>query len=253
MSPTATPDHEATFALILVMAGRGERFGGPVPKAFVLLDDEPLWLHAQRPFSSLPACKGLVLVVPPDRVESLAEEVSEHVEIDFAVVAGGARRQDSVRLGVAALEELFDESELADVDVIAVHDGARPLVESDLVLAVVQAAQEFGAALAAVPALDTVKEVSSDHFVFDTPDRRHMWQAQTPQCFRRELIRRAHDLAVEENVTATDDAALVESLGLPVRVVRGGRWNLKVTEPSDLAVARTVLALRRDAEAGSSS
>jgi len=246
-------DSEPTFALVLVMAGRGERFGGPLPKAFVALDNDPLWAHAVRPFAALPSCKGIVFVAPADHVESLAEDVAQRVEVDFAVVAGGARRQDSVGHGIAALDELFDEAELEDVAVVAVHDGARPLVLGSTIIQVVRAAAEYGAALAAVPALDTVKEVSSDHFVFDTPDRRHMWQAQTPQCFRRDLIQRAHAVATEENITATDDAALVESLGLPVRVVRGGRWNLKVTEPADLAVARALLALRDQDQEGASS
>jgi 2-C-methyl-D-erythritol 4-phosphate cytidylyltransferase len=223
-----------SFAAILVMAGTGSRFGGPVPKVYAPLAGEPLWRHAARTLSTTPGCVRLVLVVAEDRVDAVAEAAAD---LPLArVTAGGERRQDSVRQGLGAVD--------VPADVVAVHDAARPLIRADVVTAAVATAAERGAALVAVPVSDTIKQVDAGGVVAATPDRSRLWRAQTPQCFRLDVLLRAHEQALRDGVGATDDAALVELMGHPVPVVRGDTWNLKVTEPDDLAVAEALLARR---------
>jgi 2-C-methyl-D-erythritol 4-phosphate cytidylyltransferase len=220
------------FVAVLVMAGSGERLGAKVPKAFVVLRGRPLWRHSAETLASLPGCRQVVLVVPADRVARTVADAHD-LGVPTRVVPGGARRQDSVRLGIGAAT--------ARAEVVAVHDAARPLLSRETALAVVREAARCGAALAASPVRDTLKRVRDDGTVEATVDRAHLWQAQTPQAFRWDVARTAHEEAERRGIEATDDAALVEALGLsPVRVVRGDPWNFKVTEPTDLAVAEAL-------------
>jgi 2-C-methyl-D-erythritol 4-phosphate cytidylyltransferase len=221
------------------MAGRGRRFGAGVPKVYLDLAGEPMWRRPARLLAGLPGCVGIVLVVEAERVE----EVAAGAEIAGArVVAGGARRQDSVRAGLAALHGVIGEAE-----VVAVHDAARPLVDARTALLAISAAREHGAALVAAPARDTVKRVDDDGRVTETLDRDALRFAQTPQAFRVDLLRAAHARALADGIEATDDAALVEATGGDVRVVPGPTWNLKVTEPEDLVVAEALLRARGEA------
>lgn len=235
------PAFPIPFAAVLVMAGSGSRFGGGVPKVFARLEGRPLWTHSARTLAGTPGCRYVVLVAAQERLGQVAAEAQEHLDGEWCVTAGGARRQDSVRHGLAMMADMGGPPA-----VVAIHDAARPLVTRDEILDAVAAAHEHGASLVAVPARDTVKEVDREGRVVDTPDRTRMWLAQTPQCFRPDLLVAAHEEAAEDGIAVTDDAALVERMGVPVRVVRGGPWNLKVTEPTDLAVAETVLAGRRE-------
>jgi 2-C-methyl-D-erythritol 4-phosphate cytidylyltransferase len=226
------PEAAVPFAAVLVMAGAGVRLRSRVPKAFVPLDGAPMWVHAARTFAGVPGCRGLVLVAPRDRVGEVRAAMPE-----AAVVAGGARRQDSVRHGLAAVPD--------GAEVVAVHDAARPLVRAQTIAAAVREAARCGASLVAVPVRDTIKRVA-DGRVVETLDREGLWQAQTPQCFRLDLILGAHRAAEREGWEVTDDCALAERLGAAVSVVRGDAWNLKVTDPDDLAAAQALLALRRE-------
>ncbi len=217
------------------MAGSGRRFGGPRPKIFATLAGEPLWRHAARTLVAVPGCRRLVLVTAVDRIDEVTQGAAD---LPLArVTVGGERRQDSVRLGLAAID--------VAADVVAVHDAARPLLRISTAARAVAVAAEHGAALVAVPVSDTIKEVDGGGQIVGTPDRARLWQAQTPQCFATDVLLRAHEQAARDGVVATDDAALVELLGHPVPVVRGDRWNLKVTEPQDLVVAAALLERRR--------
>lgn len=227
------PERTVDFVAILVMAGSGERLGAGVPKAFVPLAGRPLWRHSALLFASLPGCRQVVLVVPADRVARTVGEAQD-LGVPVRVVPGGARRQDSVRMGLGAAVR---------TEVVAIHDAARPLVGRETALEVIRQAARAGSALAAIPVRDTIKRVREDGTVAETVDRKMLWQAQTPQAFRADLVREAHAEAERRGLEATDDAALVEALGLSgVRVVRGDPWNFKVTEPPDLAVAEALLA-----------
>jgi len=213
------------------MAGSGSRLRAAVPKAFVLLGGRPLWTHAAATFASIDACRAVVLVVPGDRVDEARRAAPRAV-----VVAGGARRQDSVRLGLAAVP--------ADVALVAIHDAARPFVRRETIVAAVAEAARTGASLVAAPAKDTVKRVA-DGRVVETLDRASLWLAQTPQCFRLDVIRAAHAAAERGGWDVTDDCALVERTGGAVSVVAGDAGNLKITTPEDLELAERILAAKK--------
>jgi len=224
----------ATAALALA-AGRGSRLGADRPKAFVHLAGIPLVVRSVR---ALAAAQGIDWIQPVIPAEDPglwreAAQVLEGLEGLLAAVPGGAERQDSVRAGLDALP--------ADVDLVAVHDAARALVRPEDVARVVAVARAEGAALLAAPARDTIKRVR-DGRVLETPPRETCWVAQTPQVFRRELLAEALAKAAAEGFVGTDDAQLVERLGVPVYVVEGDPRNLKITGPEDLVAAEARLA-----------
>jgi 2-C-methyl-D-erythritol 4-phosphate cytidylyltransferase len=227
----------SVVALVLA-AGRGERFGGDVPKGFTPLAGRSLLAHSVLALAASPEIDRILPVVPADdeaRLEACRTELGG-VEKLLEPVVGGAERQDSMRAGLAAVPD--------DTTFVAVHDAARPLVRPGLVGAVVRAAREHGAALLAVPVADTLKRVV-DGIVVETPDRREYVRAQTPQVFRIDLLREGLAKAETTGRVVTDDAGLVEALGAPVHVVEGDPENLKITVASDLAAAEALLARRR--------
>lgn len=231
-----------SVAVLVVGAGRGERFrrsgAGADPgaaKVFARLRGEPVLVHAVRAVAAAPSITRVVPVVAADalaRLEALAPGLSGVAGLAPAV-AGGAERQDSVAAGLAALP--------GDVTLVAVHDAARPLVRPEDVERVVQEAARSGAAILAVPIADTVKRVRGGHVV-ETPDRAECFAAQTPQVFRVEWLREALAKARAEGLRGTDDAALVERLGVRVAVVPGDPANRKITTLDDLAFAEAWLA-----------
>lgn len=216
-----------TVGVVVPAAGAGTRLGPGAPKALRLLAGEPLLVHAVRRLRACPSVGPVVVAAPPAQVAEVAALLEG---LEATVVAGGAERQDSVRLGLAALP--------AEVDLVLVHDAARALVPVSVVEAVV-AALRAGAS-AVVPVLhvtDTVKRVADD-VVVATVDRSELRAVQTPQGFARAVLEQAHasDLAV------TDDAAMVEAVGVQVVTVQGAAEAFKVTTPFDLLVAEAVLA-----------
>jgi 2-C-methyl-D-erythritol 4-phosphate cytidylyltransferase len=156
-------------------------------------------------------------------------ELAAQLAPEAKVVLGGERRQDSVRAGLNVVN---------DVEYVLIHDGARPLVNEIMIEAALQGAVETGAAICAIPVSDTIKRAGEDNLVAGTVDRRSLRQAQTPQAFRRDLLLRAHE---QDSADATDDAALIERLGEPVRLVAGSARNIKVTTPDDLHIAEALL------------
>lgn len=224
-----------SVAALVLAAGRGERLGAGLPKGFVPLAGRPLLVYALEALAAAPEVERLVPVIPAEakaRFAALAAGLGGLRGLAPAVI-GGAERQDSMAAGLTALPE--------DVDLVAVHDAARPFVRAGDVSRVVAAARECGAAILAVPARDTIKRVRGGRIV-ETPERAECWAAQTPQVFRRELLVEALAKAAAEGVVATDDASLVERLGAEVRVVEGDAGNLKITGPEDLALAEARLA-----------
>lgn len=189
-----------------------------------------------RCFRDTPDLARMIVVASPSefvRCETLLAPLG--LPLRFA--AAGRERQQSVAAGVAALDP--------DCAIAVVHDAVRPLVGAEAIAACIAAAREIGAAILATPVADTVKRCRSDH-VIETVPRTDLWLAQTPQAFRADVLRRAHDAAVRECIAATDDAALVERLGLPVAIVAGDPSNRKLTTPDDLAWAEALLARRRE-------
>ena len=226
-------------SVIIVAAGASNRMGG-VDKIFAPILGTPLIAYTVDVFESSPLVKGMLLVLSPEMVHEGQELASKRGWRKlWGVSAGGQRRQDSVRLGLEGLPAGNDRF-------VAVHDGARPCVTPDILARGVEAAQLTGAAVAAVPAKDTVKMVSSDGTIEETPSRDKVWQVQTPQIFTRHLLERAHRECTE---TVTDDGAMVEMLGHTVRVFMGSYENIKITTPEDLAIAELLLH-RRNPEKG---
>ena len=215
---------------IIAAAGRSQRFGGS-DKLFAPLAGRPLIAHTLMAFEVCRAIDRVVLVLAADNLERGRRLVAAAgFDKVVAICPGGPRRQDSVRLGLEALGKCRW---------VVAHDGARPLVTAALIEAGLAAAAETGAAIAALPLADTVKEVAADGLVRRTLNRGELWAAQTPQVFGYDLLQQAHRRAQGE---ATDDAALVEALGQWVKVFPGSPRNLKVTTAADLALAAALLA-----------
>ena len=222
-----------TAALVLG-AGRGERLGHSLPKAFVPLAGRTLLERSLEVFCTHPRIDGVFPVIPKAEFARYAELGIEDAVLQ-PPVAGGAERQDSVRCGLEALGEGFD--------FVLVHDAARCLVTPAEIDAVWEAAVAHGAALLARPARDTIKRVR-DGAVVETPPRAECFAAQTPQAFRVSLLREAFAKADAEGRLGTDDAELVEALGARVVVALGSAENLKITEAHDLPLAEALLRAR---------
>jgi 2-C-methyl-D-erythritol 4-phosphate cytidylyltransferase len=220
------------IGLVLAAAGLGTRLKSAEPKAFLRLGDQTLVDRALAPFLLRDDLAAAAVAVPDPAV---AADLLRHLDPRVRFVQGGEDRQASVAAGLAVLGE---------VDLILVHDAARPLVEEATIAAVIEAAAKSGAAVPALPIHDTVKEVGSDGRVKGTPPRAALVLAQTPQGFRADLLRRAHAEAQAAGVRGTDDASLVERLGEPVLVVPGRRSNFKITTREDVLIAEAILQAR---------
>ncbi len=221
--------------VILVAGGTGRRFGGTVPKQFQLLAGRPMLAVAASCFVGVPDVARLIVVVADAERERCARML-ETVAVPIRFASPGAERQASVASGIAALDPRSA--------VVAVHDAARPLVRPADVAACIAAARASGAAILATPVLDTVKRAQDGRVVATVP-RADLWLAQTPQVFAADLLRRAHAEAPRDQVS-TDDAALVERLGVEVTIVPGHPSNRKITTREDLAWAESALkSLRR--------
>ena len=218
---------------IIPAAGVGVRMESERAKQFLDFHGKPLLTVTLEKFQNCPSIHGIILVVPQDQLDYCAKEIIEpyHLTKVEKVVRGGARRQDSVRMGI--------EASGGHYELILIHDGVRPLIDSRLIEKVVAAGERDRAVITALPVKETVKEVDGNDQVIKTWDRGQLRMVQTPQIFRYEDILKAHQLALREGWDAvTDDALLVEKMGIPVRVIEGSETNIKVTTPHDMAVAR---------------
>ncbi len=222
-----------TYALILA-AGSGKRMGTGRPKQFLELAGRPLLAHTLDAFERCGSVDQVVVVASADSIDDVTELVKAVSKVR-SIVAGGVERQDSVREGLKAVS--------GEADLIAVHDGARPLIRPDEIEAVLAAAGASGAAVIGQPASDTVKRAQGSHAV-ETLDRSELWTVQTPQAFRAEVLREAHEAAQRDGFLGTDDTALVERCGKTVTLVEGSRDNIKVTHPGDLERAEDILRRR---------
>lgn len=223
-------------AAVIVAAGAGRRMGAATRKQYLSLAGDPILYHTLRAFEACEAVTAITLVTPTDEIDWVAANILAPLGLKTPVTLcpGGHERQDSVRLGLAAVA---DHHRL-----VAIHDGVRPLIQPGLIDACLIAAAEHGAALLAVPVADTLKLATGGLTVGKTVPREGVWMAQTPQAFDLQLIREAHRKALEAGVHGTDDAALVERLNLPVHLVAGSRRNIKVTTPEDLLLAEAFLS-----------
>jgi 2-C-methyl-D-erythritol 4-phosphate cytidylyltransferase len=184
----------------------------------------------------VPSVERIVVIVPPGREKFCREAIVEPHKFPkvIHIAAGAETRQRSVMAGFRCLDE--------DVDIVIVHDGARPFVTPALIEAAIAAAVQVGCAIAAIPESDTLKRVTTTGMVQETLNRQHLWRAQTPQAIRRQILQDALAFAQRQQLDVTDEAALVEALALPVQIIPGSSWNFKITAPDDLQMAELVLA-----------
>ncbi|NIQ03009.1 MAG: 2-C-methyl-D-erythritol 4-phosphate cytidylyltransferase [Nitrospinaceae bacterium] len=225
-----------TITAIIPAAGRGTRMGAPVAKQFLELKGKPILHYTLEVFERCGVVDSVVLVVPESDVESARRDWNKPGRCVRGVVAGGAQRQDSVWNGLHALDP--------DTEIVIVHDGVRPFVTEAILRNSVETAREFGAALAAVPVSDTLKQADSEHWVTRTVDRRGLWRVQTPQTFRLPLLIEAFEKAYADSYYGTDEGSLVEYLGQPVKIVEGSELNIKITRREDLALGEMILESR---------
>ncbi len=219
--------------LIVPAAGSGERLGAACPKALVPLAGIPLLVHTLRRFEALGlAHDAIVLHAPEARPRFAAALNGALAQQDIVLTEGGATRQASVAIGL-------DHADGADI--VVIHDAARPFITSQAIQASIDAAAECGAATVAIPASDTILVADNAGYLDTTPDRSRLWCCQTPQTFRRDVIRDAHATAAREGYAGTDDATLVRRAGGQVKLIPGTSLNLKITTPADLTLAETIV------------
>ncbi|HEV7225160.1 MAG TPA: 2-C-methyl-D-erythritol 4-phosphate cytidylyltransferase [Pirellulales bacterium] len=223
----------ANFAVIMPAAGASSRFKDKhYKKPFAPLAGRAVWLHAAERFLHRPDVKQLVMVISAEDREDFDFKFSANVTIlGIDVVEGGKERADSIERALARVKP--------DVDFIAVHDAARPCLADEWIGRVFEAAEKSGAAILAVPVAATLKRVGADRAITETVSREGLWEAQTPQVFRRQLLLDAY--AKRGSFVATDDAQLVERIGQAVTVVQGSPINLKITTQEDLRLAEQAL------------
>ena len=227
---------------IIVAAGKGTRMGPDIDKLFLEVAGKPVVAHTWAAFVRAREVNEIILVVREGMQLAFQELARQHgFNKPFRLVAGGAERQDSVWNGLAALAP--------QTEIVAIQDAARPCTSESLITATIAAARETGAAVAAQPVTDTIKETADGQLISRTLDRSRLWAVQTPQTFRVEVIRRALALVRERKMRVTDDTAACELIGQPVKLVPALAPNPKVTVPADLPYIELLLRSNADARA----
>ncbi|GJM92250.1 hypothetical protein PR202_ga08695 [Eleusine coracana subsp. coracana] len=223
---------ERSVSVILLSGGQGKRMGASMPKQYLPLLGLPIALHSLKTFCQLMEVKEVVVVCDPDYKDIFEGSIDNlHIPLKFA--CPGKERQDSVFNG---LQEIDASSEL-----VCVHDSARPLVSSKDVKKVLEDAAVHGAAVLGVPVKATIKEANSDSFVIKTLDRKTLWEMQTPQVMKPNLLRDGFELVNRDGLEVTDDVSIVEYLKHPVFITEGSYTNIKVTTPDDLLLAERLM------------
>jgi len=223
---------------IIPAAGSGTRMGGGTPKQFLSLEGVPIFIHTLRKFDAAHAIDEVVLAVREDETERARQALTvERFTKPVRLTSGGGTRQDTVARSLAAAT--------APPEIVVVHDAVRPFVTVEMIEQAVEAARRDGAAIFAIPSVDTLKQVEHD-VILGTVPRERIALAQTPQAFQYPLLREAFDRALADEFQGTDESSLVERLGAKVTVLRGSDRNIKITKPSDLPVARLFIALERE-------
>ena len=219
---------------VIVAAGKGRRMGTEVSKQFLPLCGKEILAHSVEKFEKAENIRDIVLVTGEDSLQDVRDMAQEYGwKKIVSVVEGGKERQDSVWNGLQAVSD--------DTDIVLIHDGVRPFVTEDILDHSIETAVEMGGCVAGVPAKDTIKVCNSENIAVATPDRSTLWQIQTPQTFRKELIMQAYQKAKEDGFVGTDDASLAEYSGCPVKVIMGSYRNIKITTKEDLLIGEAFL------------
>ena len=219
---------------VIVAAGKGRRMGTEVSKQFLPLCGKEILAHSVEKFERAEKIRDIVLVTGKDSLQDVRDMAQEYGWKKItSVVAGGKERQDSVWNGLQAVSD--------DTDIVLIHDGVRPFVTEDILDHSIETAVEMGGCVAGVPAKDTIKVCNSENIAVATPDRSTLWQIQTPQTFRKDLIMQAYQKAKEDGFVGTDDASLAEYSGCRVKVIMGSYRNIKITTKEDLLIGEAFL------------
>lgn len=216
---------------IIPAAGSSKRMQNNISKQYLLLDGIPVLAHTLRIFQGSPEIHEIFLIVPKRDVEFARNGIVDRYGISKVsnILAGGKERQDSVRKGIDSLEN--------DHDIVVIHDGVRPFISEELLHSTILEASRVQAVTVGMPVKDTVKVVDHHGIVTETLNRNHLWLTQTPQAFDRDVIRKAYEAAYRDNYYGTDDASLVERIGVKVTMIRGSYNNIKITTKDDLILA----------------
>ena len=223
---------------VIVSAGKGHRFMQGKKKQFYLLADKPILAHTLDKFEKCPLIRSILLVVGQEDLDYCMKEIVEKYQYRkiSQVVPGGKRRQESVKNGINVLAK--------DAEIVVIHDGVRPFVTKQMIEESIRSAVRFKAVAMAMPVKETIKMVQRDGTVLKTLDRESLWQIQTPQTFQVNVIKEAYYRAIEDGFIGTDDASLVERLGVKVHVLPGAYTNIKITTPEDLILANLLLQMQ---------
>jgi len=223
---------------IIAGGGIGKRIGQAKPKQYIEILGRPIICHTLDVFFQFRDIEHIIIVVPSDHLNSFKDDIIEKFGYpsNWKVACGGAHRQDSVRNGFSLVPK--------DSDVVLVHDGVRPFVTKELIKKTIDTAFDAGAAVVAVPLKETIKKVGDDMFICETVDRGGLWSAQTPQAFRYEILKSAIDAAFRDNFYGTDEASIVERIGVKIKIVEGDSKNIKITTPDDIALAKAIVGLK---------
>ncbi len=223
---------------IILAAGIGKRMKSNRPKQYLALNGVPILTRTLSAFDDHPEINAIILVAADKDISFIHGSVlaGKKWKTNITVTAGGSRRQDSVLEGLKAARGLT-----GDDDIVLVHDGVRPFVTRELITACISGAVEAGACIPGIPASDTLKRIDERDRVTATVARESIRLVQTPQAFLFRLLREGFEHAVAQNLSVTDDAGVIEAMGLPVKIVPGNPMNMKITTPEDLAVAEALL------------
>ncbi len=225
---------------IILAAGRGSRMKASFNKQYLLLKRKPILAHTIEVFEKNKLIDEIIVVIHEDDKDIFKKSIINKYRFRKIkkVVSGGKERQESVYNGLKNIDE--------KCSVVLIHDGARPLVTHKVINRCIKGAERYGASSAGVPIKETIKIMKKDCFVKYTPKREDVWITQTPQGFKTDIIRAAHELAINEKIIGTDDAMLVEIMGCEVKMVEGDYENIKITTPDDLLMAEAIFNYKRN-------
>ena len=220
---------------VVAAAGKGKRMG-LVDKPFLLLEKRPLLTYALLTLENSSFVGEVVLVVEKNKISRAKELIKKyHISKVKEIVAGGKTRQDSIVLGLRKINSFSD--------FVLIHDGARPFLTGELIKRVILGAKRYKAVVPGLPLFDTIKKVEKFSFITSTIDRKSLWAVQTPQVFKAEIIQKAYFQAEKNHFWGTDSASLVEKIGIPVKIIKGDLYNIKITTQDDFLLAEAILKI----------
>jgi 2-C-methyl-D-erythritol 4-phosphate cytidylyltransferase len=221
-------------SVIIVAAGKGKRMNMKKSKQFIEIDGEPIIVRTIKNFQENKNVNEIIMVVGKDEIEYYKNFIKKEYQFNkiSKIVEGGKERQESVYNGIKVLDD--------NCEIVMIHDGARPFINEEIINDAIKKTCDYMATVVAVPVKDTIKTVDNKLNIDKTLDRNILWAMQTPQTFKKDIIIKAHKKAIEDNFNGTDDAVLVEQLGIKVKLVRGNYYNIKITTKEDLVIGRAL-------------